>query len=97
MLSRSILEVFGKLYSGSCALRAEKTATPRKVASASTFFGQRMQALNNCGLLGQIGACYVTWLLLVRAQPTSQERDLWMANNTMKLGEAVRHLEGATH
>ena len=52
----------------------------------------RMQALDACGAEGAIGSCYATWLLL-RAQPESQERDLFMAQNTMKLREAVRHLE----
>ena len=55
-------------------------------------FTTRMQALDACGPDGAIGACYTTWLLL-RAQPESQERDLWMAQNTMKLREAVRYLE----
>ena len=52
----------------------------------------RMQALDSCGAAGAIGSCYATWLLL-RAQPESQERDLYMAQNTLKLREAVRHLE----
>ena len=55
----------------------------------------RMQALDACGPEGAVGACYTTWLLL-RAQPESQERDLWMAQNTMKLREAVRYLEAST-
>ena len=55
----------------------------------------RMQALDACGAEGAIGSCYATWLLL-RAQPESQERDLFMAQNTMKLREAVRHLEAST-
>ena len=55
-------------------------------------FTTRMQALDACGPDGAIAACYTTWLLL-RAQPESQERDLWMAQNTMKLREAVRYLE----
>ena len=55
----------------------------------------RMQALDACGAEGAIGSCYATWLLL-RAQPESQERDLWMAANTMKLREAVRYLEAST-
>ena len=55
----------------------------------------RMQALDTCGPEGAIGACYTTWLLL-RAQPECQERDLWMAKNTMKLREAVRYLEAPT-
>ena len=55
-------------------------------------FTTRMQALDACGADGAIGACYATWLLL-RAQPESQERDLFMAQNTIKLREAVRHLE----
>ena len=55
----------------------------------------RMQALDTCGPDGPIGACYATWLLL-RAQPESQERDLWMAANTMKLRETVRYLEAST-
>ena len=58
-------------------------------------FTTRMQALDACGPDGAIGACYTTWLLL-RAQPESQERDLWMAQNTMKLREAVRYLEAST-
>ena len=58
-------------------------------------FTTRMQALDACGPDGAIGACYTTWLLL-RAQPESQERDLWMAQNTMKLREAVRCLEEAS-
>ena len=58
-------------------------------------FTARMQALDACGPDGAIGACYTTWLLL-RAQPESQERDLWMAQNTMKLREAVRYLEAST-
>ena len=58
-------------------------------------FTTRMQALDACGADGAIGACYATWLLL-RAQPESQERDLWMAANTMKLREAVRYLEAST-
>ena len=58
-------------------------------------FTARMQALDACGPDGAIGACYATWLLL-RAQPESQERDLWMAANTMKLREAVRYLEAST-
>ena len=57
-------------------------------------FTQRMQALDACGPGGAIGACYATWMLL-RAQPESQERDLWMAENTMKLREAVRYLEAS--
>ena len=57
-------------------------------------FTTRLQALDACGPDGAIGACYATWLLL-RAQPESQERDLWMAQNTMKLREAVRHLEAS--
>ena len=55
-------------------------------------FTARMQALDTCGPEGSIGACYATWLLL-RAQPESQERDLYMAQNTMKLREAVSYLE----
>ena len=55
----------------------------------------RMQALDACGAEGAIGSCYATWLLL-RAQPESQERDLFMAQNIMKLREAVRHLEAST-
>ena len=55
----------------------------------------RMQALDSCGVDGAIGSCYATWLLL-RAQPESQERDLFMAQNTMKLREAVRHLEATS-
>ena len=55
-------------------------------------FTTRMQALDACGPDGAIAACYTTWLLL-RAQPESQERDLWMAANTMKLREVVRYLE----
>ena len=58
-------------------------------------FTTRLQALDACGADGAIGACYATWLLL-RAQPESQERDLWMAQNTMKLREAVRCLEAST-
>ena len=58
-------------------------------------FTARMQALDACGAEGAIGACFTTWLLL-RAQPESQERDLWMAANTMKLREAVRYLEAST-
>ena len=58
-------------------------------------FTTRMQALDACGAEGAIGSCYATWLLL-RAQPESQERDLWMAQNTLKLREAVRYLEGST-
>ena len=58
-------------------------------------FTTRMQALDACGPDGAIGACYATWLLL-RAQPESQERDLWMAQNTMKLREVVRYLEAST-
>ena len=57
-------------------------------------FTQRMQALDSCGPNGAIGSCFATWLLL-RAQPESQERDLWMAQNTMKLREAVRYLEAS--
>ena len=60
-----------------------------------TTYMARMQALDACGPDGAIGACYATWLLL-RAQPESQERDLWMAANTMKLREAVRYLEAST-
>ena len=52
----------------------------------------RMQALDTCGADGAVGSCYATWLLL-RAQPESQERNLYMAQNTLKLREAVRHLE----
>ena len=59
------------------------------------IFTTRMQALDACGPDGAIGACYATWLLL-RAQPESQERDLWMAQNTLKLREAVRYLEAST-
>ena len=55
----------------------------------------RMQALDSCGAEGAVGSCYATWLLL-RAQPESQERDLWMAQNTLKLREAVRYLEAST-
>ena len=55
----------------------------------------RMQALDSCGPEGAVGSCYATWLLL-RAQPESQERDLWMAANTMKLREVVRYLEAST-
>ena len=55
----------------------------------------RMSALDACGPEGAIGACYATWLLL-RAQPECQERDLWMAQNTMKLREAVRYLEASS-
>ena len=55
----------------------------------------RMQALDACGPEGAVGACYTTWLLL-RAQPESQERDLWTAQNTMKLREAARYLEAST-
>ena len=55
----------------------------------------RMQALDACGAEGAIGSCYTTWLIL-RAQPESQERDLFMAQNTMKLREAVRYLEAST-
>ena len=62
----------------------------RKMDKAT--YTARMQALDTCGPEGAIGACYATWLLL-RAQPESQERDLWMAQNTMKLREAVRYLE----
>ena len=58
-------------------------------------FTTRMQALDACGAEGAIGACFTVWLLL-RAQPESQERDLWMAANTMKLREAVRYLEAST-
>ena len=58
-------------------------------------FTTRMQALDACGPEGAIGACYAVWMLL-RAQPESQERDLWMAANTMKLREAVRYLEAST-
>ena len=58
-------------------------------------FNARMSALDACGPDGAIASCYATWLLL-RAQPESQERDLWMAHNTMKLREAVRHLEAST-
>ena len=58
-------------------------------------FTTRMQALDACGPNGAVGACYATWLLL-RAQPESQERDLWMAQNTMKLREVVRFLEAST-
>ena len=58
-------------------------------------FTARMQALDACGPDGAIAACYTTWLLL-RAQPESQERDIWMAQNTMKLREAVRYLEAST-
>ena len=54
----------------------------------------RMQALDSCGVDGAIGACYATWLLL-RAMPECQERDLWMAQNTMKLREAVRYSEAS--
>ena len=57
-------------------------------------FTTRMQALDACGPDGAIGACYTTWLLL-RAHPESQERDLWMAQNTTKLREAVRYLEAS--
>ena len=52
-------------------------------------FTTRLQALDACGPDGAIGACYATWLLL-RAQPESQQRDLFMAQNTMKPREAVR-------
>ena len=62
----------------------------RKMDKAT--YTARMQALDTCGPEGAIGACYATWLLLP-AQPESQERDLWMAQNTMKLREAVRYLE----
>ena len=55
-------------------------------------FTARMRNLDACGPNGAIGSCYTTWLLL-RAQPECQERDLWMAQNTMKLREAVRYLE----
>ena len=65
----------------------------RKMDKAT--YTARMQALDTCGPEGAIGACYATWLLL-RAQPESQERDLWMAQNTMKLREAVRYLEAST-
>ena len=58
-------------------------------------FTTRMQALDACGPDGAIGACYATWLLL-RAQPESHERDLWMAQNTLKLREVVRYLEAST-
>ena len=58
-------------------------------------FTTRLQALDACGADGAIGACYATWLLL-RAQPESQQRDLFMAQNTMKLREAVRYLEAST-
>ena len=58
-------------------------------------FTTRMQALDACGVDGAIGSCYATWLLL-RAQPESQERDLLMAQNTLKLREAVRYLEAST-
>ena len=58
-------------------------------------FTTRMQTLDACGVEGAIGSCYATWLLL-RAQPESQERDLFMAQNTMKLREAVRYLEAST-
>ena len=58
-------------------------------------FTTRMQALDACGPDGAIGACYATWLLL-RAQPESQERDLWMAQNTAKLREVLRYLEAPT-
>ena len=57
-------------------------------------FTARMQALDSCGVDGIIGSCYTTWLIL-RSQPESQERDLWMAQNTMKLREAVRYLEAS--
>ena len=65
--------------------------TRRRKMDKATF-NARMSALDSCGVEGSIGACYATWLLL-RAQPESQERDLWMAQNTMKLREAVRYLE----
>ena len=55
----------------------------------------RMQALDSCRAEGAVGSCYTTWLLL-RAQPESQERDLYMAQNTLKLREAVRYLEAST-
>ena len=58
-------------------------------------FNARMSALDACGPEGVVGSCYTTWLLL-RAQPESQERDLWMAANTMKLREAVRYLEASS-
>ena len=58
-------------------------------------FTTRLQALDACGADGAIGACYATWLLL-RAQPESQERDLWMAQNTMKIREVARYLEAST-
>ena len=66
----------------------------RKKMDKATF-NARMSALDACGPDGAIGACYATWLLL-RAQPESQERDLWMAQNTLKLREAVRYLEAST-
>ena len=55
-------------------------------------FTARMKALDACGPDGTIGACYATFLLL-KAQPESQERDIWMARNTMKLREVLRYLE----
>ena len=58
-------------------------------------FTQRLEALDACGPDGAIGACYATWLLL-RAQPECQECDLWMAQNTLKLREAVRYLEASS-
>ena len=66
----------------------------RKKMDKATYTA-RMQALDSCGPDGAIGSCYATWLLL-RAQPESQERDLWMAQNTLKLREAVRYLEAST-
>ena len=58
-------------------------------------FTARMQTLDACSPDGAIGSCYAVWLLL-RAQPESQERDLWMAQTTMKLREVVRYLEAST-
>ena len=54
-------------------------------------FTARMQALDNCGPDGAIGACYVTWMLL-RNMPESFERDVRMAQNTAKLQDVLKSL-----
>ena len=64
----------------------------RRGKMSKDMFTQRMTALDACGPDGGIAACYATWLIL-RAQPESQERDLHMADNTMKLGSIVAKLE----
>ena len=54
-------------------------------------FTARMNALDNCGPDGKIGACYVTWMLL-RNMPESFERDVRMAQNTAKLQDVLKSL-----